>query len=288
MTVNRLATPPLTLGDFLRDRRARLAPEPAAQGTPATAKSTPSRRRTPGLRREEVAARAGVSVVWYTWLEQGRGGPPSAEALERLALALELEVDERELLFLLGQQRPPPVDRKPTAAVPASVQRVLDAMPTTPAYVKTPTWDIVAWNDAARVVLADYGAMPPADRNVLRRLFGDDAARARLTHWEADVRAALAAFRVDIARMGGSAEADALVAELHAVSADFRRLWAEHDVRSHGVWVKHLQHPVAGPLVLECAAFSVDGADGLGMIVCSPAGPEDAAAIGRLLAGRSG
>jgi transcriptional regulator with XRE-family HTH domain len=266
--------PAASLGGFLRDRRARLQPAPQARG----------RRRTPGLRREEVASRAGVSVTWYTWLEQGRGGPPSDEVLERLARALELDADGRELLFLLAQQRPPPLNPTPVASVAPALQRVLDALPSSPALVKTPAWDIVAWNAAARAVLADYAALPPQERNTLRRLFGDPATRARLPDWEDNVRFAIAVFRIDVVRAGGSVEADALVAELLASSADFRRLWAEAEVRSHGGGTKRFLHPVAGPLLLEYSAFAVDGAGGLTMIVFNPATPADRQAIETLMA----
>jgi len=274
MTTNMMASSALSLGGFLRDRRARLPPAPGANG----------RRRTPGLRREEVATRAGVSVTWYTWLEQERGGPPSDAVLERLARALELDAAGREVLFLLAQQRPPPLKPAPPPPVAPALQRVLDAMPTSPAVVKTPSWDIVAWNAAAAAVLTDFAVLPTRERNVLRRLFGDPA-HAKLPDWEANARLALAAFRVDAVRAGGCPEAAALAAELQATSADFRRLWAENELRSHAVAIKRIRHPLAGPLTLECSAFSVDGADGLGMVVYTPATPADARAIERLLSG---
>lgn len=274
MATNTLAGPDLTLGGFLRDRRARLSPGPGA----------PGRRRTPGLRREEVAARAGVSVVWYTWLEQGRGGPPSDEVLERLARALDLDAGGREILFLLAQQRPPPISPAPPSPVAPTLQRVLDALATGPAIVKTPTWDVVAWNTAAIAVLANYETLPVGERNVLRRLFGDPEVRAALPHWEADARFAVAVFRVDVARAGGSSEALKLAAELQETSADFRRLWAENEMRSHWVGQKRIHHPLAGPLSFETMAFAVDGADGLSMIVFTPSAPVDAAAVAALLA----
>ena len=275
MTANPLPAPAFTLGGFLRDRRGRLAPSPNA-----------GRRRTPGLRREEVATRAGVSVTWYTWLEQGRGGPPSDEVLERLARALELDATGREILFLLGQQRPPPLSPTPAPAVTPALQRVLDAFPN-PAIVKTPTWDIVAWNAAAAAVLGDYASVPQSERNVLRRMFGYPAIRAALPHWESDARFALAVFRMDIARAGGSPEAIALAAELQATSADFRRMWAENDVSTHWVGQKHFAHPVVGPITLETSAYSVGGADGLTMVLFTPLSEDDARAMGRLLAGEA-
>src|ERR1700723_790321 len=148
------------LGNYLKDRRAKL--DPTAFGFSLT------RRRTPGLRREEVAQRANVSATWYTWLEQGRGGAPSAEVLNRIARALMLTDVEREHLFLLGLGRPPEVRYHASEGVTPRLQRVLDSLDVSPALVKTATWDIVAWNRAASVVLADYAALPVEQRNVLR------------------------------------------------------------------------------------------------------------------------
>lgn len=276
MTANTLPGPALSLGGFLRDRRGRLPPAPGGQ----------SRRRTPGLRREEVATRAGVSVTWYTWLEQGRGGPPSDAVLERLARALELDSVGREMLFLLAQQRPPPLNSVAPPVVTPTLQRVLDALTTSPALVKTATWDIVAWNAAAVAVLGDYGALPVRERNLLRRLFGPANMRAHLPDWERDARYAVAVFRVEVARAGSRPEAIALAAELHATNADFRRLWAENEVRSHWVGHKRFEHPLAGPLSLETSAFAVDGADGLSMIVFTPDTPAGARAIEMLLTRR--
>ncbi len=276
MATNTLADPCVSLGAFLRDRRARLQPAAGA-----------GRRRTPGLRREEVAARAGVSVTWYTWLEQGRGGPPSDEVLERLAGALELDGDGREMLYLLARQRPPP-RKAPTPHQPVTeaLQRVLDAMPTSPAMVKTATWDVVAWNRAAEALAGGHAPEPQA-RNTLRRLFCDPAVRATLPDWEDNARLALAVFRMDVARIGGSAEAAALVAELQAASAEFRLLWAENDVRSHGVGLKRYDHPLVGPFTLEVTAFPVDAAEGLTMIVFTPVSAADARAIEALMARRA-
>src|SRR5579871_4500185 len=140
-----------SLGNYLKNRRAKL--DPAALGISAT------RRRTPGLRREEVAQRANVSVTWYTWLEQGRGGMPSADVLDGIANALALTAAEREHLFLLAQHRPPEVRYQAPEPVTPQLQRVLDALPLSPAVVRTTAWDIVAWNRAAAAVLTDYAAL---------------------------------------------------------------------------------------------------------------------------------
>lgn len=258
-----------TLPEFLRDRRERLQP------------ASTERRRTPGLRREEVAARAGVSVTWYTWLEQGRGGVPSDDVLERLARALELDDTNREMLFLLAHDRAPPRRHRPPAEVTATLQRVLEHLHV-PALVKTPTFQIVAWNRAAVAVIGDYAALPERDRNMLRRVFHPDAATF-LPHADDMRRTCLAAFRVDIVRAGASREAAELVDELLATSEDFRRLWAESELHTHGVKYRRLSRPGVGELLFETAVFSVDDSDGLSMLVLSPADEASARGVERLL-----
>jgi len=231
--------------------------------------------------------RANVSVAWYTWLEQGRGGPPSDEVLERLARALELDAAGREMLFLLAQRRPPlPLYPEVSPAVTPVLQRVLDGLRTSPAIVKTPTWDVVAWNAAAAAVLTDYAALPVRERNVLRLLFCNKTARGSQENWEESARLAVGVFRIDVARVGGDPEAAALAAELQESSAEFRRLYAENEV--HSLWggVKHFRHPIAGVLTLEYSAFAVSGAEGLSMVVFSPVSVADERAIEGLVARR--
>src|ERR1700746_2138612 len=149
------------LGAYLKDRRAKL--DPAALGFPMT------RRRTPGLRREEVAQRANVSATWYTWLEQGRGGSPSMEVLDRIARALMLTNVEREHLFFIALGHPPEVRYQAQEGVSPRIQRVLGAIVFRPAVLKTVTWGLVAWNRAAAVFFG-YEALGPKQRNILRRL----------------------------------------------------------------------------------------------------------------------
>ncbi|HZQ11314.1 MAG TPA: helix-turn-helix transcriptional regulator [Pseudolabrys sp.] len=266
------------LGAYLKDRRAKL--DPAAFGLPLR------RRRTPGLRREEVAQRANVSATWYTWLEQGRGGAPSADVLDRIARALMLTDVEREHLFLLGLGRPPEVRYQGADGVSSRLQRVLDALELNPAIVKTATWDVVAWNKAAAAVLTDYGALPPAKRNILRIIFCDPRNRARQPHWEEVARFVVAAFRADAARAGASDKVKTLVDELSAASPDFAAMWREHDVRNYGEGTKYLKHPRAGMIGLEYSSFAVDGRPDLGLVIYSPATPADAKRI-RSLIGRA-
>jgi transcriptional regulator with XRE-family HTH domain len=263
------------LGSYLRDRRIRL--DPAAFGFAV------GRRRTPGLRREEVAQRSNISPTWYTWLEQGRGGAPSADVLNRIAAALMLTDVEREHLFLLGLGRPPEVRYKASEGVSPRLQRVLDALEVSPALIRTATWDIVAWNRAATVVLTDYAALPPGQRNILRLMFGNPRIRAAQHDWNNLARMVVGAFRADAARAGAVSEVGQLVDELCRQSPEFEALWRENDVGVHGEAVKHLRHPVLGPIALEYSAFAVDGRPDLSMGVYNPATRADAELIRSLV-----
>ena len=267
------------LGNYLKDRRARL--DPAAFGFPST------RRRTPGLRREEVAQRANVSTTWYSWLEQGRGGAPSANVLDRIARALMLMDVEREHLFLLALGRPPEVRYQAAEGVTPRLQRVLDALELSPAYIKTSTWDIVAWNRAALTVLVDYAALPVEQRNILRLLFCNPGVRAAMPNWESDARFVVAAFRADAARAGAALTVKALVDEVCRLSPEFDAMWRDNDVRStYGEAAKQVRHPLAGLIALEYSAFAVDGRPDLGMVIYNPATPADAKRISSLIAAR--
>jgi len=263
------------LGAYLRDRRAKL--DPAAFGLPL------KRRRTPGLRREEVAQRANVSATWYTWLEQGRGGAPSADVLDRIARAMMLTDVEREHIFLLALGRPPEVRYQAAEGVTPRLQRVLDALEISPAFVKTATWDVVAWNRAATVVLTDYAALAPEQRNILKLIFRNSRVRAAQPDWESVARFVVAAFRADAARAGAVQEIQSLVDELRALSPEFEAMWRDNDVRSYGGGAKILHHPVAGPITMEYSAFAVDGRPDLGMVIYNPATPADADRVRSLI-----
>lgn len=259
------------LGTYLKDRRAKL--DPAALGF------APQRRRTPGLRREEVAHRANISPTWYTWLEQGRGGAPSADVLNRIARALMLTDVEREHLFLLGLGRPPEVRYRKEPGVTPRLQRVLDAMNPCPAIIKTATWDVVAWNRSATIILHDYGALPPDQRNMLRHVFLNPRAREINSDWETVARSVVASFRADAARAGAMAEVRTLVDELSLLSPDFKAMWRDNDVHSHTEIVKHLRHPLLGPISIEISTFAVDGRSDLSLMVFNPMTPADAKKI---------
>lgn len=264
------------LGTFLRDRRMRM--DAASFGFGG------GRRRTPGLRREEVAQRANISPTWYTWLEQGRGGAPSADVLDRLAAGLMLTEPEREHLFVLGLGRPPEARYTKSDEVTPRLQRVLDAWPSSPAIIKTATWDVVAWNAAAAAVLTDYGKLPRDQRNILRMMFSDSRIKAAQEDWAHVARYVVGAFRADATRAGAGAEIAGLVDELSSSSAEFAALWRSNEVAGHADGVKRLHHPDAGLLELEFSAFAVDGRPDLGMIVYNPATPATEQRVTALIA----
>ena len=266
------------LGAYLRNRRTKL--DPASFGFSG------SRRRTSGLRREEVAQRANISATWYAWLEQGRGGRPSADVLDRLARALTLTEVEREHLFLLGLGRPPEVRYRGGDAITPRLQRLLDALACSPAIVRTATWDVVAWNRAAAAVFTDYGSLPPDQRNILRMIFSDPRVRAAQSEWEAVARLVVASFRIDAARAGADAEVAPLIDELCRSSPEFAAMWRDNDVQTHGDGVKHLRHPLLGPIALEHSTFAVDARPDLSLIVYNPATSADRKLIESLVEGR--
>ncbi|WP_213877360.1 helix-turn-helix transcriptional regulator [Pseudomonas sp. dw_358] len=255
------------LGTYLKNRRTKL--DPASFGLAG------GRRRTPGLRREEVAQRANISATWYTWLEQGRGGQPSAEVLDRIAGALTLTEVEREHLFLIGLGRPPQVQYRVADAITPRLQRLLDILTHSPAVVRTATWDVVAWNRAAAAVLTDYSLLAPKQRNILRLMFSQARIRAMQTDWQAVARFVVASFRIDAARAGADAEIEQLVAELSETSPEFAAMWNDNNVQTHGDGLKQLHHPKVGCITLEYSSFAVDGRPDLSLLVYNPASEAD-------------
>jgi transcriptional regulator with XRE-family HTH domain len=246
--------------DFLKSCRARLSP--AAVGLPDT-----SRRRTPGLRREDVAAVAGVSVTWYTWLEQGRNIHVSADVLERVCAALRMSPDEREYLFALVQHRPAPIVLARTPEVSLALLHMLKAV-AVPALVMTSRWDVLAWNDLTRI-FRDYSVMTAEHRNLLRILLVDDESYQRDTErYEAMARRVLSKFRVDFSQSPNDARFEELVSELTASSATFRKLWNSPEVlrRSEGVGY----YPQLGGLSFEHSSYVPEGNPMLRVVVYVP------------------
>ncbi|WP_233604989.1 helix-turn-helix transcriptional regulator [Corallococcus sp. AB030] len=244
------------LAHFLRSRRERLRPEDV--GLPSG-----SRRRTPGLRREELARLADVGVSWYTWLEQGRDIHVSEPLLERLVVALRLTPTERLHLFALAHGRPASMPVRSPESVSDALQRLLDAHPF-PALVSTRRWDIVAWNAAATVLYADLElpASSLEERNGLWALFMNPERRARMPSWDEAVRRAVAGFRMDAARAADRSEFDALAEKLQSASPEFARLWSEHDVVETASMVKVFLLPKWGPIAFENVTLTYSEPDG--------------------------
>ncbi|WP_053205210.1 helix-turn-helix transcriptional regulator [Jiangella muralis] len=234
------------LRDFLRTRRARLTPGDV--GLVAV-----GRRRTPGLRREEVAVLAGVGVSWYTWLEQGRDINVSAEVLDAIGRALRLSEPERAHLYLLAGLNPPPSGASRDTVVPPELRQLLDAWVPRPALLRDRYWNQLAVNDAARTMLGydDTG------HNCLVTFFTSARYRDLRVHWASVAPSVVAAFRADAARAPGDPEFARLVGDLSAVSAEFAELWARHDVGVPIQAVKAVRHPEAGDLFFDLTTLAV-------------------------------
>lgn len=244
--------------DFLRSRRARLTP--ADVGMPAAGP-----RRTPGLRREEVAVLAGVGVSWYTWLEQGRDINISADVLDAIARVLRLDPAEREHLYLLAGLNPPQAEPAQRQA-PPELQRVIDGWMPKPAYIIDRHWNLIALNRAARVVFG-YG---PDDHNCLVTFFTNDRYRSAICHWQDAARAMLGQYRADAARYADDPEFDRLATDMCAVSPAFAAIWAEHHVGSNTRGTKVLDHPEAGELVFEYTMLPLPDLPGHRLLLHSP------------------
>jgi transcriptional regulator with XRE-family HTH domain len=232
------------LTDFLRTRRAQVTPEQV--GLEAN-----GRRRTPGLRREEVAQLAGVGLSWYTWLEQGRDIHPSAHVLDAIARVLALDAAERAHLFHLARvELPLPEGDYPREASP-ELRAIVAGLVPHPAFVTGPRADLLAWNRPAVAVFTDFGAMPPEGRNLLRWLFADPARDHTAATWEDTAKHTLARFRAQHARRPDDPSFAALIEELSAASPEFRAWWPRHEVVAEQAGTKTIEGHALGTLRLH-------------------------------------
>lgn len=239
-------TPAHALGEFIRAHRERLTPQ--AVGLPAG-----PRRRTPGLRREEVAQLCGVSPTWYTWIEQGRPVSASADALARIAVALQLSRAERGYLFELAGERDPAEPAPAAADAPASLIATVGLLQT-PAYVLDRQWNALAWNAPAAELFVgwlDGEPGPHRERNLLRFTFTEPAARTFIVDWETRARRLVAQFRADSIRHLNDAPMRTLIDSLADESEDFARYWASQDVGEREGGTREFDHPQAGRLVYD-------------------------------------
>ncbi|MFB7631111.1 helix-turn-helix domain-containing protein [Streptomyces sp. NPDC056149] len=259
------------LRDFLRSRRARVQPQDV--GLPAA-----SRRRVPGLRREELALLAGVSVDYYVRLEQGRSGNVSPQVLDSVAAALRLSATERQHLYALvhaGAEGPKP----PSQQVRSGLHHVLESLEHAPAYVVGRRLQVLAWNRMARVLIADFPRLPEAQRNLARLTFLDETSRHRYVNWQRKADDTVAFLRVDAGRHPDDEELADLIDELSTRSEDFRRMWADHTIRDETHGDKPLYHPLVGPLALKFETFRIpDSPDqALTLYTAAPGSPAEEA-----------
>jgi transcriptional regulator with XRE-family HTH domain len=234
------------LAAFLRAQRARL--RPADVGLPEDPR--PGLRRTPGLRREEVAEIAGVSVTWYTWLEQGRNISASEQVIDAVARALRLGPDQRRHVRGLAGL-PTAVRETPVNDVLPRLQRLVDAASPSIASVYDRYFDYVVWNTPYRLIRHDPAALPAGRRNLLWMMFGDQGSRARLVRWEPAARAVLSQFRAAAGQRPGDRRFAELVAGLSEVSPEFREWWAEYPIRDFRPATIAIDHPEIGVINLE-------------------------------------
>ncbi|MCU1640015.1 MAG: helix-turn-helix protein [Nocardia sp.] len=234
------------LRDFLRTRRASLTPGAVGVVSVGT-------RRTPGLRREEVALLAGVGVSWYTWLEQGRDINVSAEVLEAIGRALQLSEPERAHLFVLAGLNPPPAHSVRATEVSPELRRLIDAWAPRPALLRDRYWNILAINSATR---AAFG-YDDDDHNCLVSFFTNTRYRGCHAQWAQVAPSVVAAFRAEAAHLPGDPEFDRVIAELSAVSTEFAELWTRHDVASPTRAVKAVNHPEAGAMYFDTTTLAV-------------------------------
>ncbi len=252
---------PRALGAFLRARRAQLDPRECGLA------GTDSARRVKGLRREEVAQLAAISVDYYTRLEQGRVRA-SAPVLTTLAQALRLDDDQHKYLYeLAGRTAERPRRRRPAQRVRPAMRRLLDQLAHTPALVLGKRLDILAWNPAAAALYTDFAAIPSARRNYLRLIFTDPAVRAMYQDWEHDARDAVAAVRMEAVADPDDPDLARLVGELSIQDTNFRTWWAEHRVNSATYGTKHYHHPLVGDLTLDCDTWAGNDNSGQRLMV---------------------
>jgi transcriptional regulator with XRE-family HTH domain len=275
------ATNRAELAAFLRGRRARLSPRQV--GLPGA--GSPGHRRTPGLRRQEVAQLAGMSVDYYIRLEQGRGPHPSRQVLAALARALMLTADERDYLFRVAGESPPPVVG-PSREITPGIRHLLDTMPDTPAYVVDAAYNVLAWNRLAIHFIGDLASHE--DRNMIRWTFRREPTDVV---WTVELflrftRATVADLRASYACYPGDSAIETLVTEMLALSPRFADMWAEHEVEVRGPMLKYVSHPQAGLLEFECQVLHIAETGQRLIAYCAAPGSATEAAF-RELAARS-
>jgi transcriptional regulator with XRE-family HTH domain len=259
------------LAHFLRSRRERL--KPSQFSLPEGAKQ----RRTPGLRREELAQIAGISPIWYTKLEQGRQIQVSAQVLESLARTLQMPHQEREYLYVLAREHLPLPSQHHTSSISAYQQSMLDALNPHPALILNERWDVVGWNQIATQVFTDYRVLSDWERNVLWMMFTRSELRTIYVDWEHLGKQMLAHFRASSGRSAGEAWWISRRDRLMQVSPEFRQWWSQHDIRAVNVSQKELNHPRVGLLALQPTTLVLADDPNLKLFLYTPLAQADTA-----------
>ncbi|CAH0120971.1 MULTISPECIES: helix-turn-helix transcriptional regulator [unclassified Paenibacillus] len=265
------------LSEFLKTHRAKL--QPSAAGLPGG-----GRRRTPGLRREEVAQIAGVSTTWYTWLEQGRDITVSTQVLDRIAFALQLNEDERKYLFMLAleQTAPSAKDEEPPNISPA-IGLILGELRHYPAIVSDRRCNVVGWNQAAAAVFMDFERVPPEERNIIWLLFTRKELKALAVNWNDFVRGFLAIFRSYYGQYVGDSWYNEFIERISRTNAEFRDFWVHNDVSSAPEFSIEFRHAKAGKMLFDLTSLQVQGRTDLRCSVYTPSAGSDTEAKMRQL-----
>jgi transcriptional regulator with XRE-family HTH domain len=262
--------------EFLRRCRARVTPE-------AVGLSAGRNARTGGLRREDVAALSGVSISWYTWLEQGRDMRVSDEVLERIATTLQLSADERTYLFSLVQHRMPRAPADTELEAPPDVMRMLHSI-AVPAIAMNLRWDILAWNSLNTVFYRDYGAMPASERNLLEILLLRPVSHMNTTQLEVAAQRLVARLRYDYSKHPDDPRFETLVRRLRANSPLFNRVWRMPDFTLRAYGVHAFTHARFGALSFEHTSYVPDGHLNVRVVICTPENPATKAAVAQVTA----
>jgi transcriptional regulator with XRE-family HTH domain len=250
------------LGEFLKARRARLSPDDF--GMPPG-----SRRRTPGLRREEVALLAGVGVTWYTWLEQGRQINASTQVLDAVARTLRLDRAEREHLYRLAEATPLRTER-PRPAIPDSIREILQSLDPLPASLINSRFDILLANEASEELFWEWHTMPCVHKNTLWCCVTEPAARGKFPEYEGHVRYLVARLRSAYGRHVGDPDWEEDIRRLASLSREFADLWSRHEVADCEPRTLTYLHPQAGPLSLAVSELDLPLMPGARVVVYTP------------------
>ncbi|WP_420480846.1 helix-turn-helix transcriptional regulator [Bacillus subtilis] len=252
------------LGEFLKLKRAQLSPQEF--GLPMG-----TRRKTTGLRREELAQLSGIGVTWYTWLEQGRDIRVSTQVLESISRVLKLNYEEKRHVFLLAGHHVPLDDQdEENKSLPLAVRHFIDHLTNCPVYVTDEKWDVIAWNTAACAVFGNFGQMGSKERNAIWRCFTSKEYRNLLDDWESHAKKLIAQFRSTASRFLGEAWIKELIDELTERSPEFKKWWNHHEVLGTHAGEKVLHHPAAGKMVMEHMTLQIYDSPDLKLTIYRP------------------